>query len=117
MKTEKKLQMLRIFFGENDRWQEQPLYLALLDRCRAMGIAGATVFRGLEGYGASSTLHRERFWSFSSDAPIRMVILDTPEQIARLTPVLQTMVTEGVVVSAPVEAIHLQRDPNPKPSA
>lgn len=116
MKTESNAQMLQIYFGEQDQWQRKPLYVALIEECVALGIAGATVCRGIAGFGASSTIHRSSLWSFSKDASIMVTIVDTPEQIAKLTPSLQRMVTEGLVVRSSVQSVRYQRD-TPPPSA
>jgi len=105
MKTEWKAQVLQIFFGERDRWQDKPLHEALIGKCLALEIVGATVVRGLEGFGASSTVHRSSLWSFSQDAPMVMTIVDTPEKIAKLLPELQPMVAEGMIVSSSALAI------------
>lgn len=75
-----------------------------------LGIAGATVFRGTEGFGASSTIHRSSLWSFSQDAPMIMTIIDTPEKIEQLIPELRRMVCEGVIVSSFARASQYQRN-------
>ncbi len=66
MKLEGKAKMLRIHFGEDDKWHDKPLYRAIVEKCRELDIAGATVFRGIEGYGASTLIHRSHLLSFSS---------------------------------------------------
>lgn len=104
-KTEWKSQVLQIYFGERDRWENKPLHDALIEKCLAMHILSATVVRGQEGFGASSTVHRSSLWSFSQDAPMVMTIIDTPEQIAKLFPELQRMIVEGVIVSSFAQAI------------
>ena len=109
MKTEWQAQVLQIFFGERDKWQDAPLHRALIERCMSLGIAGATVFRGTEGYGASSTVHRSSLWSFSQDAPMMMTIVETPEKIAELIPILREMVCEGVIVCSQAQASRYQR--------
>ena len=65
MKLEGKAQMVRIHFGEDDKWKEKPLYQAIVEKCRELDIAGATVFRGIEGYGASTLIRRAHRMSFS----------------------------------------------------
>ena len=69
MKLEGKAKLLRIHFGENDEWQGKPLYRAIVEKCKELDIAGATVFRGIEGYGASTLIRRAHLLSFSSDRP------------------------------------------------
>jgi PII-like signaling protein len=109
--------MLRIHFGEDDRWQGKPLHEAILAKCKELAIAEAIVFRGIEGYGPGSRIRRSGHWTFSKDAPIQLSIIDSPEQIARLIPFLDAMVQEGVVASSTVEAIRYSRAstsaPNP----
>lgn len=105
MKLEGRARMLRIYIGEDDRWEGKPLYHAIVERCRAMDIAGATVFRGSEGYGASTLIHRSHLLSFSSDAPIMVSIVDSEEKIRMLLPALNRMVDEGLIVISEVEVI------------
>ena len=103
--------MLRIHFGEDDRWQGRPLHEAIIAKCQELGIAEAIVFRGIEGYGSGSRIRRSGHWSRSKDAPIQLSIVDTEQQIARLLPFLDSMVGEGVVAASTVEAIRYSRDP------
>ncbi len=105
MKLEGKAKMLRIHFGEDDQWQGQPLYEAIVERCRKLDIAGATVYRGIEGYGASTMIRRSHLLHFSSDAPILVQIIDTEENIKRLIPALDEMVAEGLIAMSDVEVI------------
>jgi PII-like signaling protein len=105
MKLHGKARMLRIHFGEDDQWQGRPLYQAIVERCRQLDIAGATVLRGIEGYGASTIIRRSNLFHFSSDAPILVQIVDTEENIQRLIPELDAMVEEGLVAMSDVEVI------------
>jgi uncharacterized protein len=105
MKLEGKAKMLRIHFGEDDKWQDKPLYRAIVEKCRELDIAGATVYRGIEGYGASTLIHRPHLLSFSSDAPIMVAIIDTSEKINQLIPTLDQMVDEGLIAISDVEVI------------
>lgn len=107
MKEEFRGRMLRIHFGEDDKWQGKPLHEAILPKCHEFGIAEAIVFRGIEGYGAGSRIRRASH--FSKDAPIQLSIVDTEEQIARLIPFLDAVVEEGLVASSPVEVIRYSR--------
>ncbi len=111
MKQEFSARMLRIHFGEDDRWEDKPLHEAILAKCKELGIAEAIVFRGIEGYGSGSRIRRSGHWSRSKDAPIQLSIVDTAEQIAKLIPLLDTMVEEGVVAASTVEAIRYSREP------
>ena len=102
MKEEFAGRMLRIHFGEDDKWQGKPLYEAIVAKCRELNIAEAIVFRGLEGYGATSRIRRTSL--FSKDAPIQLSIVDINEQIARLIPFLDAVVQEGLVATSAVDA-------------
>lgn len=104
MKLEGKARMLRIHFGEDDRWHDKPLYEAIVMKCRELDIAGATVFRGIEGYGASTLIHKKHLL-WSSDAPIMVSVIDTEEKIGKLIPVLDEMVHEGLIAMSEVEVI------------
>lgn len=105
MKLEGKAKMLRIHFGEDDKWQNKPLYEAIVMKCRELDIAGATVFRGIEGYGASTLIHK-RHLLFSSDRPIMVTVIDTEEKVSQLIPVLDEMLHEGLIAISEVEVIH-----------
>jgi uncharacterized protein len=104
MKLEGKAKMLRIHFGEDDKWHDQPLYEAIVMKCRELDIAGATVFRGIEGYGASTLIHKHHLLR-SSDRPIMVSVVDSEEKIKRLIPVLDEMVDEGLIAMSEVEVI------------
>lgn len=104
MKLEGKAKMLRIHFGEQDKWQNKPLYEAIVMKCRELDIAGATVFRGIEGYGASTLIHKRHLLR-SSDYPIMVSVIDTEEKIRTLIPALDEMVNEGLIAMSNVEVI------------
>jgi PII-like signaling protein len=104
MKLEGKAKMLRIHFGEDDRWQGKPLYQAIVEKCRELDIAGATVYRGVEGYGASTLIHRAHLLK-SSDRPIMVSVVDTQENVSKLLPVLDQMVGDGLIAMSDVEVI------------
>lgn len=89
--------LLRILIGEADRWEHQPLYEALVLQARAAGLAGATVFRGSMGFGASSRVHTAKILRLSSDLPILIEIVDTEEKINAFLPVLDRMMGGGLV--------------------
>ncbi|MGB6429198.1 MAG: DUF190 domain-containing protein [Candidatus Acidiferrales bacterium] len=105
MKLEGKAKMLRIHFGENDKWEGKPLYTAIVEKCRELDLAGATVLRGVEGYGASTLIRRPHLFSFSSDLPIMVSVIDTDEKIQKLIPLLDAMVGEGLVAISDVEVV------------
>lgn len=111
MKLEGKAKMLRIHFGEDDKWGDKPLYLAIVEKCRELGIAGATVYRCLEGYGASAFIRRSHF--YSSDAPIMISVIDSEGNILKLIPVLDEMVTEGLIAMSNVEVIKYVSESHP----
>jgi PII-like signaling protein len=104
MKLEGKAKMLRIHFGEDDKWHNQPLYEAIVIKCRELDIAGASVFRGIEGYGASTLIHKAHLLS-SSDRPIMVSVIDTEEKIKSLIPALDEIVDEGLIAMSEVEVI------------
>jgi len=89
--------LVRIFVGESDSWHGAPLYEAIVRKAREAGLAGATVLRGIEGFGASSVLHTSRLLELSSDLPIVVELVDAPEEIDRLLPDLDAMVGEGLI--------------------
>ena len=105
MKIEGEGKLLRIFVGESDRWHGKPLYQAIVERVREEGLAGATVLRGIEGFGADSRLHTARILRLSEDLPVVIEIVDSTEQIDRVLPVLDEMVAEGMVTVERVEVI------------
>ncbi len=105
MKLSGKAKMLRIYFGENDKWQEKPLYQAIVEKCRELDIAGATVLRGIAGYGASTLIHRKHVLSFSHDAPVMVSVVDSEEKIQQLIPFLDQVVDEGLIATSEVEVI------------
>jgi uncharacterized protein len=105
MKLEGKAQMVRIHFGEDDKWKEKPLYRAIVEKCRELDIAGATVFRGIEGYGASTLIRRAHRMSFSHDAPLMVTVIDSEDKIKKLLPFLDEMVDEGMIAMSEVEVI------------
>lgn len=109
MKEEFQARMLRIHFGEDDKWQGKPLHEAIFAKCRELGIAGATVYRGIEGYGTSTIIHHASHWILSKDAPIVVNIIDSEEQINKLIPHLDAMVTEGLIAMSRVDVIRLSR--------
>ena len=89
--------LVRVFVGESDRWKHQPLHVALLERLRKEGFAGATVFRGVAGFGARSVVHTTHLLRLSEDLPILIEVVDSEEHVARLLPILDEMVSEGLV--------------------
>jgi PII-like signaling protein len=118
MKEQFQARMLRIHFGENDKWQGKPLYEAIVAKAQELGLADAIVYRGIEGFGSSTRIHHSSHWTFSSDAPIMVSIIDSEEQIARLVPRLDAMVEEGLIAISSVEVLRYSRSSghtSPKP--
>lgn len=89
-------QLLRVFIGESDRWGSQPLYEAIVQEARRRGLAGATVFKGFEGFGAHSRIHTARILRLSEDLPVVVEIVDAEDKIQAFLPVLEEMVKEGL---------------------
>ena len=106
MKISEEGQLLRIFIGEADRWHGKPLYEAIILKAREMGIAGATMLRGMMGYGANSRIHTAKILRLSEDLPVVVEIIDNAEKIERLLPAIDEMVQEGLVTLENVRVIH-----------
>ncbi len=104
MKLSGAAKMIRIHFGEDDRWHGKPLHEAIVEEARRQDLAGATVYRGIEGYGASSRIHRRHLLT-SSDLPVMVSIIDEAEKIRRFLPTLESMVNEGLIAISDVEVI------------
>ncbi|MGH9214199.1 MAG: DUF190 domain-containing protein [Acidimicrobiales bacterium] len=105
MKLEGPGERLTIFVGETDQYHHHPLYTEIVRRAHHAGLAGATVVRGREGYGASRHVHTTRILSLSEDLPVVVIIVDTTERIDGFLPVLDELITEGLVVREPVEIV------------
>ena len=98
-------QLLRIFIGESDRWKGLPLYEAIILKAREMGIAGATMLRGLMGYGANSRIHTAKILRLSEDLPIVVELVDGREKVSALLPVIQEMVGDGLITLEDVRVL------------
>ena len=107
MRTVKKAKLLRLHFGESDRYKGKPLYEAIVNRCIELKIAGATVFRGLEGYGETAEIHRHRI--IRKDQPIVVTIVDTPENLERLIPEVEAMMDTGMIATSDVEYLRIEK--------
>lgn len=94
-----------IFIGESDLWHHKPVYREIVHRAHKAGLAGASVFRGIEGFGASSLIHTVRLLSLSEDLPVAIVIVDDEERIRAFLPQLDELVTEGLVILDDCEVI------------
>jgi uncharacterized protein len=102
---------LSIFIGEDDRWQHKPLYHEIVTQARAAGLAGATVLRGCEGYGASSLIHTTRLLSLTEDLPIVIIIVDAEDKVREFLPQLDELVTEGMVILDGVDVLRYEGRP------
>lgn len=96
---------MSIFLGADDRWHHKPLYHEIVKRARDAGLAGATVLRGVEGYGLSSRVHTTRLLDLAEDLPILVVVVDTEQRIRAFLPELDELITDGAVVLDEVEVI------------
>lgn len=97
--------LLRIFIGESDRWHGQPLSDALLERLRKEGFAGATVLRGLAGFGARSVVHTSHLLELSQDLPLVIEVVETEDHVKQLEPILDEMVSDGLVTLEKVRVL------------
>lgn len=96
---------LTVFIKEDDQWHHRPLYTEIVHRAHKAGLAGASVFRGIEGYGKSQHIHTSRILSLSEDLPCAVIIVDTEEKIREFLPVVDKLVTEGLVMVDGVEVV------------
>jgi PII-like signaling protein len=110
MKIEGEGRLVRIFVGESDRFEGRPLYEAIVQLARKEGLAGATVLRGLMGFGANSRIHTTKILRLSEDLPIVVEIVDREERIAQILPRLDQMVGEGLITIERVNVIAYRHD-------
>ena len=101
--------MLRIFFGEADKWQDEPLYEAIVKKLRMMDIAGATVYRGILGYGAKGREHKQSFLHISRDLPIMLSVIDSAGKIRAAAEAIEGMLEDGLLVISDVDMVRLVR--------
>jgi len=109
MQPEQPAKLLRIHITESDRYQGKALYEAIVGKCRELQIAGATVFRGLEGYGETAEMHKSRL--VRHDQPILITIVDSAENIARLAPALEEMMDTGLMAVSDVKIARIRNAP------
>lgn len=102
---------LRIYIGESDKYKGRSLYHAIILKAKELDLAGASVFRGIMGYGANSRIHAASIVDLSSDLPILIEVIDSEEYIARLLPFLEEMVQEGMVTVDDIEVIKYGKKP------
>lgn len=104
MKLEGEQKLLRIFIGEQDKWEGVPLYEAIVNEARSLGMAGATVIKGALGYGCKAHIHTAKLLELSYDLPLIVEIVDTEDKVNKLLPKLDAMVKEGLVT---MEKVHV----------
>jgi PII-like signaling protein len=105
IKLEGKAKMMRIFIGESDRWKNKPLYTALVEAMRANDIAGATVYRGILGYGANRRIHKDKPLHLSHDSSIMLSAIDEEAKLRAFLPLVEQMVEDGLVVLSDADII------------
>ncbi|GHD32844.1 DUF190 domain-containing protein [Streptomyces galbus] len=96
---------LTVLVGENDTVHRRPLYAEVVHRAHAAGLAGASVFRGIEGFGASSRIHTSRLLSLAEDLPVAVVVVDTEERVRAFLPQLDELLTDGLVTVEECEVV------------
>jgi PII-like signaling protein len=115
MRLEGHQKRLTIFIGESDRHGHTPLATEIMQRAHRAGLAGVSVFRGVEGYGASNHIHTTRILSLSDDLPMAVIIVDRPEAIEAFLPELDELISEGLVILDDVEVVkYVGRPPGGK---
>jgi len=115
MKLSEEGQLLRVFIGESDTWEGEPLYRVIVMKARQLGLAGATVLRGPMGFGANSRVHTTKLLELSTDLPVVIEIVDTAEKIHELLPFLDDAVAEGMVTIEAVRVLHYRHNEKERP--
>ena len=110
LKRQGKAKLMRIFIGENDKWNGKPLHKALIECMRTNDIAGVTVYQGILGYGANRRIHKDSALHLSHDRPVMLSVVDTEERLRAFLPVLDDMVQQGLVVFSDVDVIKYTHD-------
>ena len=105
--------LLRVFLGEADKWHGEPLYVAIVKKLRMLDIAGATVYRGILGYGAKGHQHKKSFFHVSRDMPIMLSVVDSPEKIAEAAAAIEDMLEDGLIVISDADIVRLVRSQQP----
>ncbi|WP_433257479.1 DUF190 domain-containing protein [Streptosporangium sp. CA-135522] len=108
---------LTVFLDDTDTWHHRPMFTEIVHRAHAAGLAGASVFRGVEGFGATQIVHTTRLLSMADDLPVAVVIIDTEEKVRAFLPQLEDLLIEGVAVLEEVEIIHHRSRQPGAPSA
>jgi PII-like signaling protein len=113
MKIEVQARVVTVYVNSSDQWHGQPLYSAIVQLCRDKGVAGATVSRCVEGYGASGQLHTTRLLELTQDLPVRIEIVDISERIDPFLEALGSMIGEGLVTVSDTRVLRYLPDPKP----
>ena len=117
METRGTARLMRIYMGESDKWQGECLYEAIVKRLRLMDIAGATVYRGILGYGAKGHTHKSGHLPFSHHLPVMISVVDSEEKLAKAVSEIESMMQDGIIVFSDVDMIRLvHSQPAPEPS-
>ncbi len=111
MRLQGQARRLTIFIGETDSWHHRPLYAEIVHRAHRAGLAGVSVFRGIEGFGASSRIHTARMLSLSDDLPLAIIVVDVAARIDAFLPQLDELITEGLVILDDVEVVRYVGNP------
>lgn len=96
---------LTIIIGENDQWHHRPLYTELVHRAQAAGLGGATVLRGIEGFGKSSRIHTDRLLALTDELPVVVLIVSSEDKMRAFLPTVEELVAEGLVMLDPVDVV------------
>ncbi|MEO8662800.1 MAG: DUF190 domain-containing protein [Bryobacteraceae bacterium] len=108
-RTQRKAKLMRVFLGERDQWHGEPLYDAIVKQLRMMDIAGATVYRGIMGYGSKGETHRPHLLHISEDLPIMISVIDSASKIVEAEPVVESMLEDGLIAVSDVDVLRLIR--------
>jgi uncharacterized protein len=106
---------MSVFISENDQFHHRPLYTEIVHRAHAAGLAGASVLRGCEGFGASSRIHTTRLLSLNESLPVLIIIIDRPERIRAFLPQVEKLVTKGLITLDEVEVVRYAGGPEQAP--
>ncbi|HLH39481.1 MAG TPA: DUF190 domain-containing protein [Bryobacteraceae bacterium] len=112
-----KAKLMRIFLGEADRWHDEPLYDAIVKQLRMMDISGATVYRGILGYGAKGHTHKQSFFHVARDLPIMISVVESEERLKQAAEVIEQMLQDGLIVVSDVDIVRLIHSSPPEEAA
>jgi PII-like signaling protein len=111
VESEREAALLRIFIGESDHWHGKPLHIAIVEEARRQGLAGATVLRGVEGFGARSVIHTTRLLELSTDLPIVIEIVDSEDRLTAFLETAKEMVEQGLATLERVRVVFYRHGP------